>query len=107
MKSIMVIIGTRPEAIKMAPLVLKLKEEENIKFANPLDSLLRCQPYRDMKGIEEISTPLETESYDLLIFPSWLMHWVPPTPSERTSVSWNIILRGDYGSKEEYQYAHI
>ena len=42
-----------------------------------------------------------------LIFPSWLMHWVPPTPSERTSVSWNIILRGDYGSKEEYQYAHI
>ena len=31
MKSIMVIIGTRPEAIKMAPLVLKLKEEENIK----------------------------------------------------------------------------
>ena len=31
MKSIMVIIGTRPEAIKMAPLVLKLKAKENIK----------------------------------------------------------------------------
>tara|TARA_B110000211_G_scaffold196407_1_gene225426 strand:- start:801 stop:1406 length:606 start_codon:yes stop_codon:yes gene_type:complete len=42
-----------------------------------------------------------------IIFPSWLMHWVPPTPSERTSISWNIILRGDYGSEKEYQYANI
>ena len=42
-----------------------------------------------------------------LIFPSWLMHWVPPTQEERISVSWNIILRGDYGSHEEYQYANI
>ena len=42
-----------------------------------------------------------------LIFPSWLLHWVPMTPSDRLSVSWNIILRGSYGSKENYQYAYI
>jgi uncharacterized protein (TIGR02466 family) len=42
-----------------------------------------------------------------LIFPSWLQHWVPPTSSERTSISWNCILRGDYGSREEYQYAYF
>ena len=42
-----------------------------------------------------------------LIFPAWLMHWVPPTQSERTSISWNVILRGDYGSRDDYQYANI
>ena len=41
-----------------------------------------------------------------LIFPSWLMHWVPPTPSERMSVSWNILLRGDYGTGQ-FQNASI
>ena len=41
-----------------------------------------------------------------LIFPSWLMHWVPPTPSERISVSWNILLRGDYGTGQ-FQNANI
>ena len=41
-----------------------------------------------------------------LIFPSWLMHWVPPTPSERMSVSWNILLRGDYGMGQ-FQNASI
>ena len=32
-----------------------------------------------------------------IIFPSWLTHWVPPTGSERVSVSWNFIIRGKYG----------
>ena len=42
-----------------------------------------------------------------IIFPSWLQHWVPPTQTDRVSVSWNIIPRGHYGSISEYQYAHI
>ena len=41
------------------------------------------------------------------IFPSWLMHWVPPTDLERVSVSWNIIVRGDYGEPHTLQNAHI
>jgi hypothetical protein len=42
-----------------------------------------------------------------IIFPAWLMHWVPTTEADRVSVSWNILLRGDYGSRQDYQYAYI
>ena len=41
------------------------------------------------------------------IFPSWLQHWVPPTEDERISVSWNIIVRGEYGEDNTLQNAHI
>ena len=80
----------------------KQKEEENIKFANPLDSLLRCQPYRDMKGIEEISTPLETESYDLLIFPSWLRHRVDPNVLDEPRIAISFNCRGNYAGTENF-----
>tara|TARA_R110000822_G_scaffold172710_1_gene312329 strand:+ start:867 stop:1448 length:582 start_codon:yes stop_codon:yes gene_type:complete len=42
-----------------------------------------------------------------LIFPSWLQHWVPPTEKDRISISWNIILRGDYGQPHTLQNSHI
>jgi len=42
-----------------------------------------------------------------LIFPSWLQHWVYPTDKTRISISWNIILRGDYGQPGTLQNAHI
>ena len=42
-----------------------------------------------------------------LIFPSWLQHWVPPTNKDRISISWNIILRGDYGQPHTLQNSHI
>ena len=41
------------------------------------------------------------------IFPSWLQHWVPPTKEYRISVSWNILLRGNYGRQGTLQNAHI
>ena len=41
------------------------------------------------------------------IFPSWLMHWVPPTQDERISISWNILPRGNYGEPNTLQNAHI
>ena len=41
------------------------------------------------------------------IFPSWLMHWVPPTQDERISVSWNILVRGHYGEDNTLQNAYI
>jgi len=41
------------------------------------------------------------------IFPSWLMHWVPPTQGERISISWNIIVRGNYGEPGTLQNAYI
>ena len=42
-----------------------------------------------------------------LIFPSWLQHWVPTTEKDRISISWNIILRGDYGQPHTLQNSHI
>ena len=41
------------------------------------------------------------------IFPSWLLHWVPPTQDERISISWNIIVRGNYGEPNTLQNAYI
>jgi uncharacterized protein (TIGR02466 family) len=41
------------------------------------------------------------------IFPSWLQHWVPTTEDKRISVSWNILLRGNYGEQGTLQNAYI
>ena len=41
------------------------------------------------------------------IFPSWLMHWVPASKDERISISWNILLRGNYGEPGTLQNANI
>jgi uncharacterized protein (TIGR02466 family) len=42
-----------------------------------------------------------------LIFPSWLTHYVPPSANDRTSLSWNIILRGQYGVPNTLQNSRI
>lgn len=42
-----------------------------------------------------------------LIFPSWLQHWVTKTDKTRISISWNILLRGDYGQPNSLQNSHI
>ena len=41
------------------------------------------------------------------IFPAWLQHWVPPTPIDRISISWNILVRGEYGEAGTFQNANI
>ena len=41
------------------------------------------------------------------IFPSWLSHWVPTTKDKRISISWNIIVRGEYGEPNSLQNAYI
>ena len=42
-----------------------------------------------------------------LIFPSWLQHWVATTDKTRISISWNVLLRGDYGQPNTLQNSHI
>ena len=42
-----------------------------------------------------------------LIFPSWLQHWVGKTDKTRISISWNILLRGEYGQPGTLQNSHI
>ena len=42
-----------------------------------------------------------------LVFPSWLQHWVPKTDETRISISWNVLLRGQYGQPNTLQNSHI
>lgn len=42
-----------------------------------------------------------------VIFPSWLQHWVPTNTDERITISWNIIVRGNYGEPQTLQNAYI
>jgi uncharacterized protein (TIGR02466 family) len=44
---------------------------------------------------------------NMYMFPAWLMHWVPPTPNKRISISFNVILRGEYGEENTLQNANI
>jgi hypothetical protein len=36
-----------------------------------------------------------------------LQHWVPSTQHERISISWNILVRGNYGEPNTFQNAYI
>lgn len=69
----------------------KPENESNIIFCNPLDYILRLQPYKDLKGIKTIGEEIETNQYDFLLFPSWLRHRVPAfkSNSKRIAISFN------------------
>ena len=45
----------------------------------------------------------------IIIFPSWLVHWVPINQStkDRISISWNIQIKGQLGERHEFQSANI
>ena len=49
----------------------------------------------------------ESETGWGVVFPSWLVHWVPETKDERISIAWNIIVRGEYGEPNALQNAYI
>ena len=90
--------------------VYYVKSSENaspIQFFDPRSQAHLLKPKHKSNWQNSGMLQFDAEVGCGLIFPSWLMHWVPPTQEERISVSWNIILRGDYGSHEEYQYANI
>lgn len=60
-------------------------------------------PDWDNSGMLQFNSVVDTA----LFFPSWLMHWVPPTPNERISIAWNILVRGHYGEPRTLQNAYI
>ena len=41
------------------------------------------------------------------IFPSWLQHWVPSNTDERVTISWNVVVRGNYGEPHTLQNVRI
>ena len=50
---------------------------------------------------------INSETGNGVIFPSWLQHWVPSNTDERITISWNVIVRGEYGEPQTLQNARI
>ena len=63
----------------------------------------RNSPNWDNSAMVQFNSVVDTAFF----FPSWLMHWVPPTPNERISIAWNILVRGHYGEPQTLQNAYI
>lgn len=71
----------------------KPKDCGHIVFCDPLDYIKRLTPYRNLKGIDLLSTEVKAEQYDFILFPSWIRHKVLPHPVEekRIALSFNYI----------------
>ena len=83
------------------------KGSSPIQFFDPRPVAHHMKPVNRPNWQNGSMLQFDSEEGTGLIFPSWLQHWVPPTQTDRVSVSWNILARGTYGSVDEYQYANI
>ena len=80
----------------------KLNEYSSLGYNFSYDSNLKYTNF-DNSGM----IGFDAEKGTGLIFPSWLQHWVTKTNKTRISISWNILLRGDYGQPGTLQNSHI
>ena len=83
-------------------------DTSNIQFLDPRPQVGVFEPKRkkmdpNPSGIIWFASDKDT----MFMFPSWLMHWVPPTPVTRVSISFNVLLRGEYGEENTLQNANI
>ena len=83
-------------------------DTSNIQFLDPRPQVGVLEPKRkkmdtNNSGIIWFASDKDT----MFMFPSWLMHWVPPTPVTRVSISFNVLLRGEYGEENTLQNANI
>lgn len=81
------------------PLTVSLylkKESGNIVFENPLETILKHQPYKQLQDRNSYHTlfdyELEVNSGDIVIFPGWLKHKTQPNTSscDRIMIGANI-----------------
>ena len=79
-----------------------------IQFFDPRPQSSVLKPRKG--GFNKLNSDMaqfESETGWGVVFPSWLVHWVPETKDERISIAWNIIVRGEYGEPNTLQNAHI
>ena len=79
-----------------------------IQFFDPSPQSSVLKPRKS--GFNKLNSDMaqfESETGWGVVFPSWLVHWVPETKDERISIAWNIIVRGEYGEPNTLQNAHI
>ena len=86
---------------------LKSGKTAPIQFFDPRPAANVLQPRNTPNWHNSSMIQFDSIEGSGYIFPSWLQHWVPPTKEYRISVSWNILLRGNYGKQGTLQNAHI
>ena len=86
---------------------LKSDKSAPIQFFDPRPAASVLQPRSVPNRYNSSMISFDSVEGTGLIFPSWLQHWVPPTKEQRISVSWNILLRGNYGEQGTLQNAYI
>ena len=87
---------------------IESKSQTPIMFQDPRPAVGVWAPRRNKAN--ELTATLRAFEHKKnmgLIFPAWLMHFVPPVVSSRISISWNVLLRGEYGEPNTLQNAHI
>ena len=88
--------------------VLSDSKSSAIQFFDPRTQAHVLQPLKKAdNGLNSDIITIPSTTGVGIIFPSWLRHWVPPTGSDRASVSWNFIIRGNYGSPNSLQDVNI
>ena len=86
---------------------LKSNNTAPIQFFDPRPSASVLQPRNTPNQYNSSMVKFDSIEGSGLIFPSWLQHWVPSPQEQRISVSWNILLRGNYGKQGTLQNAYI
>ena len=84
------------------------KTQTPIFFQDPRPSNGVWQPRKTNTNSVQTTLMSFKHKKDLgYIFPAWLMHYVPPAVSPRISMSWNVLVRGEYGEPDTLQNASI
>lgn len=68
--------------------------EDVISFLDPRDQTSYiAPPYRQENDVNAQNASVSVSAGDLIVFPAWLKHWVPPnkSPDERISISFNFM----------------
>jgi uncharacterized protein (TIGR02466 family) len=79
-----------------------------IQFFDPRPQSNQLTPKRKKPNMNNGNViSFNSKQNSMYMFPAWLSHWVPPTPNTRTSISFNVILRGEYGEENTLQNANI
>jgi len=81
------------------------EKTSGINFMDPRPQATVFLPKKDNNLDNTNIISYESQSNRMLLFPSWLSHWVPINKSEhdRISISWNIMIRGELGEHEDFQ----
>ena len=83
------------------------KETSPIQFFDPRPQANVLRPRNKPTWENSSMIQFNSDTGMGYIFPAWLLHWVPPTKDNRISISWNILVRGNYGEPNTLQNAYI